>query len=326
MRCESARESAYLGRSSFVKVRALVHLWICSHCRRWRADQQRTKALLCSLTPHPIPTHVWRALEETVSVGPVVTEPTQASFTVLSNVTQVRRSHIRKATAIALGVLVVLLAWLGVRPASPKLAWAQMKDALNAVQVVHITGFVTSSSDESATTERVRKDKWLRRDPLALREYQEYTTDSARRDRSILIVGDTEKTYWYFPDRNLVSITKPMPIDVIEDLTTMQGWSRFQTAKGHAPVEHQGQLAGRAVLIVSLPSDPALFGEGGQLQLFIDPTSLLVVRAEAFGQDKGQHQVQLMQLDFNYNADAPARTFEFAIPKGTRILDKRKSG
>jgi len=31
-------------------------------------------------------------------------------------------------------------------------------------------------------------------------------------------------------------------------------------------------------------------------------------------------------LDFSYNAEAPTGTFEFAIPKGARILDKRKSG
>jgi len=326
MRCESARESAYLGRTPSVKVRALVHLWRCGHCRRWRADQQRMEALLYSLTPHPMPTHVWRALEETLQVGPLGTVPTQAPSAILFKVTQTRRSRVRKATAVALGILVVLLTWLGVRPASPKLAWAQMKDALSAVQVVHITGYVTSFSDESASTERVQKDKWVRRDPLALREYQEYTTDGARVERAILIVGDTDKTYWYFPERNFVSITEPLHIDLIEDLTTMQGWSKFQTAKGNAPIERHGQLAGRAVLIVSLPSDPALFGERGYFRLFVDPVSRLVVRAEAFGQDKWQHQVQLMQLDFSYNAEAPTGTFEFAIPKGARILDKRKSG
>jgi hypothetical protein len=325
MRCEAARENACLARSASTRARAWAHLRVCRHCRQWRAGQRRTAALLQSLAPHPVPPRLWRAIKEAVPAGapePATREAERAGETAAP---AARRAPVR-ALAVGLALTAAALVWLLARGGGSSLAWAQMRDALRTVEVVHVTGFVTSGQEDGSVPTVVHKDKWLRRDPFAFREYQQAAAPAGGGPgRAVLIVGNAAETYWYFPDRRFVSITKPVLVDFIGELTTAQGWSSLQGAKGRVSGAHRARLAGRAVLVVSLPSEPALFGTGGTIRLFIDPVSHLVVRAEGFAPDASQHPVQLMQLDFEYHREAPAGTFEFVPPDGATVLDKRSA-
>lgn len=246
-----------------------------------------------------------------------------------------RKSSARKGgiltlrrVAIPFVIILAALIWLSIGRKGETIAWAQMSEALSKPNIVRMTGFCSSlqiNNGKASLLETMRKDKCLRRNPVGYDEYQEPADmnmpDADR--RRLRVVSDAEKTYWYFPGQGKVSITKPIRLDFIQELTTIQGWQKFWGSEDSAPVEESGELNGKKVLIISLDQEGGISQVISNTRLYVDPETKLVLRAEQFGPDASGKQRKVTSLDFVYDPPVPPGTFEFTIPAGVEVKDKR---
>lgn len=314
-KCNLIREKFYSAGNPAVRWSAGRHLGRCPDCRQWLTEQRAAEKLLASLPSHPLPENLRKSLRSAI---PAAREKMSGG----AGASRRRnwRPALAKSLALAGFLAAALLLWLTAGKKS-SLAWAEMAEALGKVQTVHITGFTSDNLDDNGKEAILgtRKEKWLRKEPFAFRE--ETSLPSAKTP-GYTLVGEAENTYWYFPSKSRVSITKPMRINFIEELTTLQGWEKFRAEGGPLPKESRGELGGRPVTIVFLPS--AGGGQSG-MRLYISPASKLVLRAEAFDISPIGLSRKVMEFDFEYNPPLPAGLFEFTPPAGTEIIDKLHS-
>jgi outer membrane lipoprotein-sorting protein len=231
-----------------------------------------------------------------------------------------RRPAFVRSLAVGAVIIAAALAWVFIGGGHGTVAFAKMSAALEKVQTVHITGtkIAMESGREGGHMDEWQgyTDKWIRREPFGMREDvtpADPNAPGAERCRWT-VVSDAEKSYWYFPAHQTVTISRPFKVEFMDEITTLQGWKSLAGGEEQLKVERRDELNGKPVDIVSLPADP-------KVVLWVDPDRQLVLRAERFGKVGGR-EVKLMDLNFEYDVPVPPGTFEFTLPQGVRIIDK----
>ena len=290
--------------------RARRHIRECGDCSSWFAQLQRTEQLLQAVVSHEMPSGLERRLRETALAGG-------------ARLARRREGTRMKVIAVCVTVAVlagVVLASVVIRSHGAAGAiWSQAGQALRRVDVVHMTGETRSIGQGGPTALRLRKEKWVRRQPLAV--YEEVSpinpSNAEEASRRYIFAGSVEKVYWYFPVRgNRAVIGKGLPSNLIlmDDPLALLEWSGPKPA---LRISGKSKVGGTSVILLDL------LAESQRIEFAVDAKtkSLLMVRQLVRGPDGRETEVTRLRVD--YNRTPPGGIFDWAPPAGATVIDRR---
>ncbi len=227
--------------------------------------------------------------------------------------------------AAGLMILAVIVAAAKVvwSPGTGSVAWADVKEALSDMNVVHMKGKSFYMTGENGIRPlAVHKDKWIRREPLAV--YEEVTpVESQLPEAAVLrfvFAGNSEQVYHYFPEKgNKVIISRGLPSDFMEEVLGPFAQADYSGEDPKYKIIGNSKINDRDVIIL-------LESQGGQFrnELAVDAETKLTLRLRQFTPGPDGHEIEVMNVSFEYNQSPPPGIFDWQPPAGATIVDKRR--
>jgi hypothetical protein len=223
------------------------------------------------------------------------------------------------AGAVAVAVLAgVVLACVVMRSrARARAILRQASQAVGRADVVHMTGEERSIGKDGPTALRLRKEKWIRRQPLGVYEKISPINPSDDREAShkYIFAGSAEKVYWYFPDRgNRVLISTGVQSNPMDDPLTLSDLSGL---KPTLRIAGKSKLGGASVILLDVLAGTQ------RIELAVDAKTKLLLMIRQHMRGPGGREIEVARLRVEYNQTPPAGIFDWTPPAGATVVDKR---
>jgi hypothetical protein len=210
----------------------------------------------------------------------------------------------------------VLAGWMALNvwnPGGRSVAIADLRQALEKVKIVHMTGLAEDG---------FQKDKWMRTEPFAF--YEESTSDSTSPQaiHRLIEAGNGDRTYMYLPlNGNRASVHQSIAHSLLDEMLPVIQPS--QSSNPQLEVVGHTTIDGRDLELLSdaPTSDGSL--QSYTQELAVDPQTHLTYRLRMFKVlVVGQPAVLVDDFRFDYDQTPPAGVFDWQPPKGAVIIDK----
>lgn len=306
MNCEEARKSIVAEKGFFRRQLAQKHVRKCLECSKWLSDVRNTSACIRKVQSHEMPESFERKLQGIAATD--LPERIESKKEIM-----MRRLKLSAVSLVVLAVMIIaaLTIWL---PGMSSVAWADLERALTDVQFVHITARQEAVDQKGDTHPTSHKDKWIRREPLAV--YEEITP--VGQQSAVIVASNTEQVYWYFPERHKATITnsylKPEFMSEVyapfKPSVSSDGQLKFKV------VDHS-EVDGRKVILLR---ERASENPG---ELTVDAETKLALRYRYCSSSTMGKPTEYTVMDFKYNETPPSGIFEWKPPAGVDVVDKR---
>ena len=192
-------------------------------------------------------------------------------------------------------------------------AWADVKQALSAMNMVHVTGESFCEIKNKTLPLSLHKDKWIRREPLAVYEEVTPVVPEAASLRYVF-AGNPEQVCFYFPQPdNKATIGNGLSSDFMKEVLDVFGDS--ESGPEYREIG-RSKINGRDVILLEM--------EDGLLELAVDAETKLTLRLRQFTLRPDGNKIEITNLRFEYNQPPPPGIFDWQPPAGAKIVDKRR--
>jgi hypothetical protein len=268
-------------------------------------------AVLESVPHHEMPESLAQRMESTAEGNATATPHAQDRITKTFNLRRLTMKRVGLLTvSFAFAAWLAFFVWL---PGGRGIAVAALRQALERVKIVHITGL-----NQGAVPLEMREDKWFRAQPFAM--YEETSPadpKSPMMKESNIIAGDADRTYWYFPKMgNKVYVKRALGKDFVDMMmSTLQPSPSSQPdlkITGHAVIE------GRQLDLLDDGSDQQ------ELELAVDPRTNLTYRIRQFNTAPNGTKILITDLRVEYDQTPPKHVFDWQPPAGATVVQKKR--
>ncbi len=314
MNCEEARQIVTTGAKSSRQLPARRHVRQCPGCTEWFADIRKADGYLKTIQPYELPDSLEHGLQGIVKTGLPLRGDGRKE-------TNMKRFVLTAAGLVVLAVIVAAVnaVW---SPGISSVAWADVKQALCDMNVVHMKGESFCLTGENKIRPlAVHKDKWIRREPLAV--YEEVTPVQSQLPEAeslrYVFAGNSEQVYYYFPQKgNKVVISRGLSSDFMKEVLGPFAQAVYSGEDPKYKIIGNSKINDRDVIIL-------LESQDGQFrnELAVDAETKLTLRFRQFVPGPDGNEIEVTNLSFGYNQSPPPGIFEWQPPAGATIVDKR---